>query len=59
MCDVFMRMNSRERMVVSTKSRGQGPLGLFTYFNCTQFKKINKTVYNGVNHDPQNSFVVD
>ena len=45
---------SRERMVLSTKSKGRGALGRITYFNCTYF-----TVYNGVTHDPQNSSVVE
>jgi len=43
---------SRERMVLSAKSRGRGALGCITYFGLA-------TVYNGVTHDPQNSFVVE
>ena len=45
---------SRERMVLSTKSKGRGALGHITYFDSTQF-----TVYNGVTHDPQNSSFVE
>jgi len=45
---------SRERMVLSTKSKGRGMLGCITYFNSTQF-----TVYNGVTDDPQNTSVVE
>ena len=45
---------SRERMVLSTKSKGRGALGRITYFNFTYF-----TVYNGVTHDPQIPSVVE